>query len=266
MTMAEQVEVPLLRGLIGRALRRRRLAQQRTLRDVAAAALMSMPYLSEIERGRKEASSEILTAICRALGVRLTDLLDEVRLELARAEPEIAPATPVAPAAPSGGVTEPITASFGVLRPTAMPRPFEPCAAAGSSLAAIGGNPAEIGDNLTGVGGWLAADAAGAWYGDGPVTAAGLASSAHQQGVSPNLGFSAEFEAVLGAGRIIVPAGAWAARRSSHHLAVGAIRAAHRARAGRAGRTCPAMNPPRPTPPVAGRSVRPGSTRVPSAG
>ncbi|WP_261570039.1 helix-turn-helix domain-containing protein, partial [Frankia gtarii] len=134
--MAEQVEVPLLRGLIGRALRRRRLAQQRTLRDVAAAALVSMPYLSEIERGRKEASSEILAAICRALGVRLTDLLDEVRLELARIEPEI---TPVAPAAPLGEGAEPVTARLAVPCPTRMSRPFEPRAAAGGGLAGVGG-------------------------------------------------------------------------------------------------------------------------------
>ncbi|GAA2568959.1 hypothetical protein GCM10010435_48550 [Winogradskya consettensis] len=41
-----------------------------------------MPYLSEIERGRKEASSEILAGICRALGIDLVDLLEDVRLEL----------------------------------------------------------------------------------------------------------------------------------------------------------------------------------------
>ncbi|MCL9761413.1 helix-turn-helix transcriptional regulator [Frankia sp. AiPa1] len=86
-----QVEVPLLRLLVGQALRRRRLAQQRTLRDVSDAARVSMPYLSEVERGRKEASSEVLAAICRALGIRLADLLDEVREELARVEPQVTP-------------------------------------------------------------------------------------------------------------------------------------------------------------------------------
>ncbi|GAA2525799.1 hypothetical protein Ahu01nite_087150 [Winogradskya humida] len=45
-----------------------------------------MPYLSEIERGRKEASSEILAGICRALGIDLVDLLEDVRLELLQAK------------------------------------------------------------------------------------------------------------------------------------------------------------------------------------
>lgn len=97
MTMADEIEVPLLRRLVGQALRRRWLAQGRTLRDVADAARVSMPYLSEVERGLKEASSEVLAAICRALRLRLADLLDEVRAELARVEPEIAPVTSVRP-------------------------------------------------------------------------------------------------------------------------------------------------------------------------
>ncbi|MGF7237926.1 MAG: helix-turn-helix domain-containing protein [Frankia sp.] len=88
--------MPLLRRLVGQALRRHRLTQGRTLRNVAEAARVSLPYLSEVERGLKEASSEILAAICRALKVRLSDLLDEVRLELARVEPA-APATPSVP-------------------------------------------------------------------------------------------------------------------------------------------------------------------------
>ena len=74
----------LLRTAIGAVLRRLRLRQGRTLQDVADAAGVSMPYLSEIERGRKEASSEILAGICRALGIGLPDLLEEVRLELLR--------------------------------------------------------------------------------------------------------------------------------------------------------------------------------------
>jgi transcriptional regulator with XRE-family HTH domain len=68
-------------------LRRIRHRQGRTLREVADAAGVSIPYLSEIERGRKEASSEILAGICRALGIRLVDLLEEVRAELLRLEP-----------------------------------------------------------------------------------------------------------------------------------------------------------------------------------
>jgi transcriptional regulator with XRE-family HTH domain len=80
----------LLRRLIGSALRRSRLRQGRTLREVAHTARVSMPYLSEVERGRKEVSSEILAAVCLALGLQLGDLLDEIRGELA-----LTPARPV---------------------------------------------------------------------------------------------------------------------------------------------------------------------------
>jgi transcriptional regulator with XRE-family HTH domain len=76
--------MPLLRRVIGAVLRRIRLGQGRTLRDVAAAAGVSLPYLSEVERGTKEASSEVLAAICRALGLPMPDLLDEVRKEMLR--------------------------------------------------------------------------------------------------------------------------------------------------------------------------------------
>ncbi|MBO4160155.1 helix-turn-helix domain-containing protein [Micromonospora antibiotica] len=76
----------LLRRVIGGVLRRVRLRQGRTLREVAAAAGVSLPYLSEVERGRKEASSEVLAAICRALGINLSDLLEEARDELRRVE------------------------------------------------------------------------------------------------------------------------------------------------------------------------------------
>ncbi len=83
--------MPLLRRLIGLALRRARLRQGLTLRDVAALARVSVAYLSEVERGRKEASSEVLAAICQGLGLRLGDLLDEVREELALVEPVLVP-------------------------------------------------------------------------------------------------------------------------------------------------------------------------------
>jgi transcriptional regulator with XRE-family HTH domain len=73
---------PLLRTTLGEVLRRIRLDQRRTLADVADAARVSMPYLSELERGRKEASSEILAALCGALGLDLSDLLAAVRREL----------------------------------------------------------------------------------------------------------------------------------------------------------------------------------------
>ena len=76
----------LLRHVIGAALRRIRLDDGRTLREVALSANISMPYLSEIERGRKEPSSEILAGICAALGLTLVDLLQEASFEEQSAE------------------------------------------------------------------------------------------------------------------------------------------------------------------------------------
>ncbi len=76
---------PLWRHVVGGVLRRERRAQQRTLKDVADAARISMPYLSELERGRKEASSEVLAAAAHALGLGLADLLALTHDELARA-------------------------------------------------------------------------------------------------------------------------------------------------------------------------------------
>ncbi|MEU7756621.1 helix-turn-helix transcriptional regulator [Micromonospora sp. NPDC049101] len=81
----------LLRRVIGDALRARRQGQQRTLREVSTAANVSLGYLSEIERGHKEPSSELLAAICDALGARLSELLREVSDTVALAEqmPEV---------------------------------------------------------------------------------------------------------------------------------------------------------------------------------
>jgi transcriptional regulator with XRE-family HTH domain len=73
---------PLLRKIVGDVLRRTRLEQGRTLADVARAARVSMAYLSELERGRKEASSEVLDAICDALRIELPELLAEVGRDL----------------------------------------------------------------------------------------------------------------------------------------------------------------------------------------
>jgi transcriptional regulator with XRE-family HTH domain len=75
---------PLLRTMLGDVLRRTRREQGRTLADVARAARVSMPYLSEVERGRKEASSEVLAAICESLGIDLSDLLADVWRDLAQ--------------------------------------------------------------------------------------------------------------------------------------------------------------------------------------
>jgi transcriptional regulator with XRE-family HTH domain len=77
----------LLRSAIGFVLRRLRQEQGKTLRELAEAARISLPYLSEIERGRKEASSEILSAICQVLDLTERELLLEVadEYELSRA-------------------------------------------------------------------------------------------------------------------------------------------------------------------------------------
>ncbi|WUJ32978.1 helix-turn-helix transcriptional regulator [Streptomyces sp. NBC_00388] len=95
------------RDVVGGVLRRERLAQERTLKDVADAARISMPYLSELERGRKEASSEVLAAAARALGLGLADLLGLGRRELARLAPpgSAVPRTAAAPAPTAPGLT-----------------------------------------------------------------------------------------------------------------------------------------------------------------
>lgn len=74
---------PLLRTTLGAVLRRVRQDQGRTLADVARAAKVSVQYLSEVERGRKEASSEVLAAVCDALRVELPDVLAEAGRRLA---------------------------------------------------------------------------------------------------------------------------------------------------------------------------------------
>lgn len=114
----------LLRRVIGDALRSRRQGQQRTLREVSSAANVSLGYLSEVERGQKEPSSELLAAICDALGARLSEVLREVSDTVAVAEqlpgvlvpmqerPAIDPTAPVvAPAEPVDGV--PVEAGRG---------------------------------------------------------------------------------------------------------------------------------------------------------
>ena len=76
----------LMRQAIGEELRRRRNEQGRTLRDVSRDAQVSLGYLSELERGQKEASSELLAAVCNALDTPLSSLLAGVSTEVARRE------------------------------------------------------------------------------------------------------------------------------------------------------------------------------------
>ncbi|QGV78153.1 helix-turn-helix domain-containing protein [Streptomyces ficellus] len=90
----------LLRRLLGDVLRRQRQRQGRTLREVSSSARVSLGYLSEVERGQKEASSELLSAICDALDVRMSELMREVSDELSLAElAESAAASEPVPAA-----------------------------------------------------------------------------------------------------------------------------------------------------------------------
>lgn len=76
----------LLRIEIGDALRSARLRQSRTLRDVSTHASVSLGYLSEIERGQKEASSELLASVCEALDVPVSSLLRDVADRMALSE------------------------------------------------------------------------------------------------------------------------------------------------------------------------------------
>jgi transcriptional regulator with XRE-family HTH domain len=128
----------LMREAIGGSLRRARTARRRTLREVSRRARVSLGYLSEVERGRKEPSSELLAAICEALDIALSDLLAEaaqaiaaetVAAEAARLRRPIglrhmdlrlataddgpltpmAPVTPVAPVAPRPAAPQPTT-------------------------------------------------------------------------------------------------------------------------------------------------------------
>jgi DNA-binding XRE family transcriptional regulator len=92
---------PLLRDLIGGVIRRARHDQQRTLADVAGDAGVSVPYLSEIERGRKEPSSEMLAAVCRALDLDLLDLVSRTYVDLVEQRYQVS--SQVSRAVPSSG-------------------------------------------------------------------------------------------------------------------------------------------------------------------
>jgi XRE family transcriptional regulator, stress-response regulator len=76
----------VLRQVVGETLRGLRLRQRRTLREVSSSARVSLGYLSEVERGQKEPSSELLAAICGALDVELSELFREVTDTLHREE------------------------------------------------------------------------------------------------------------------------------------------------------------------------------------
>lgn len=76
----------LFRRLLGDALRAKRMERGLTLREVSAEARVSLGYISEIERGQKEASSELLSSLCGALDMPLSLLLHEVSRSAAAEE------------------------------------------------------------------------------------------------------------------------------------------------------------------------------------
>lgn len=83
----------MYRHELGDVLRQRRLTQGRTLRQVSADAKVSLGYLSEIERGQKEASSELLAAVTHALGLPMSTVLHEVADRIAVVEGVVIPDT-----------------------------------------------------------------------------------------------------------------------------------------------------------------------------
>lgn len=118
----------LLRRVIGDALRARRQSQRRTLREVSTAANVSLGYLSEIERGQKEASSELLSAICDALGAQLSELLRDVSHTVADVERKdlvaAVPATRTVPSTRPVATPEPTdfrTTAAGIVLPPSAP-------------------------------------------------------------------------------------------------------------------------------------------------
>lgn len=97
-----QTRPTLWREGVGEVLRAERHRQQRTLSDVAGAARVSMPYLSEIERGLKEPSSEVIAAICGALGLHLAEVLARVYRHLVMELSATGQATTVRAMSPTG--------------------------------------------------------------------------------------------------------------------------------------------------------------------
>jgi transcriptional regulator with XRE-family HTH domain len=100
----------LFRRLLGDVLRSARMQRGMTLRELSADARVSLGYISEIERGQKEASSELLASLCQAMDLPLSDVLrdvaDAVALEEAALQVsiEVAASTPITAARPSGDV------------------------------------------------------------------------------------------------------------------------------------------------------------------
>jgi transcriptional regulator with XRE-family HTH domain len=88
--LRKERHVVIFRRLLGEVLRAQRMRQGRTLRQVSGDARVSLGYISEIERGQKEASSELLASICAALDVPLSEILSEVSDAVALEEAALA--------------------------------------------------------------------------------------------------------------------------------------------------------------------------------
>ncbi|GAA3549347.1 hypothetical protein GCM10022197_00190 [Microlunatus spumicola] len=95
MSSLTPVKQVLVRELIGESLREARTDQGRTLREVSKAARVSLGYLSEVERGQKEASSELLASICSALDLPLSVVLNVTSEKMAAVERLDARVTPL---------------------------------------------------------------------------------------------------------------------------------------------------------------------------
>ena len=130
----------LLRTQLGNTLRGHRQSQRRTLRDVSGVARVSLGYLSEVERGQKEASSELLASICDALDLELADLLAEVSMGLrgvrvGSARPgEVRPLAPSTDAPADASENESLPAAEQTDQPAAEP-----------ALALVGAAPGRTG-------------------------------------------------------------------------------------------------------------------------
>jgi transcriptional regulator with XRE-family HTH domain len=96
----------LFRRLLGEVLRGARMQRGMTLRELSAEARVSLGYISEIERGQKEASSELLASLCQAMDLPLSDVLREVADAVAIEElaVEVVRTTPITAARPTGDV------------------------------------------------------------------------------------------------------------------------------------------------------------------
>ncbi|MFE7740991.1 helix-turn-helix domain-containing protein [Nocardia sp. NPDC057455] len=132
----------LLREAIGDSLRRARLAQNRTLREVSTSARVSLGYLSEVERGRKEASSELLAAICEALDLPLSRVLWDVSTLMAGADGPTAGAPADDAAAAAAAESEP-TAAEPAAQDESAPAP----ATAAMSAADVAARPLPLAED-----------------------------------------------------------------------------------------------------------------------